>query len=396
MPRRALRLWSALLLLASPALPAWGADGPLAPLPPQPAGVPWPTEAWPEAAPGPGVDAARLAAAVRGAFEPSAAESGRPDETRALLVVHRGAIVAERYARGCDRTTRFLSWSMAKSVTQALVGVLVREGRLSLDAPASIPEWRRPGDPRGALTLRQLLHMTSGLDAEDDDVSRPASSHLLWMLFGGGAYDVARYAASFPLAHPPDTHWAYSTATSMLVASIVGRAAGGERAATLAFMRRELFDPLGMHSAVPEFDAAGTFLGGGFVWMTARDWARFGMLYLRDGRWGSGAQARRILPEGWVDFSRTRAPAPDNTQFGAYFWRNVEPAGGQFTRLAPGSPESLFMAEGAYGQLVVMSPTRDLVIVRLGDLRTFDFVPLAPLVDEIVASFPSRAGPRTR
>jgi CubicO group peptidase (beta-lactamase class C family) len=177
----------------------------------------------------------------------------------------------------------------------------------------------------------------------------------------------------------------------MLLARAAGEAAGGGREAALAFMRRELFEPLGIRSAVPEFDAAGSFLGGGFVWMTARDWARFGLLYLRDGVWGAegnGASVRRILPEGWVDFSRSAAPAPNNTTFGAHLWRNVAPAPDQFPRLLPDGPDSVFSAQGAYGQLVVMVPTHDLVIVRLGELDGYDFTALTPLLAEILASFP--------
>jgi CubicO group peptidase (beta-lactamase class C family) len=352
----------------------------LVPLPPQPAGVAWPTAEWPEAAPGPDVDRAALAAAVDGVFA-KIGRAGVPDG-RALVVVHRGAIVAEHYAPGFSRETRFTSWSMAKSVTQALAGILVREGRLALDVPAPVPAWNGDGDPRRVVTLDHLLHMTSGLDA--DDGSEGPDSLVARLLFGPGAADSFAYAAALPLAHPPDTRWAYSTATSALVSGVVQRAAGGTREAMLAFMRRELFEPLGMRSPVPEFDAAGSFQGGACFWASARDWARFGYLYLRDGVF----DGRRILPSGWVDYTRTPAPAPNNGTHGAHFWLNREPAAQQF-RLLPGGPRSAFAATGAYGQYVLLVPTHDLVVVRLGQMHAHAWDELGAELAAVVAAFPA-------
>src|SRR5262249_20613213 len=263
----------------------------------QPEGVPYPTEAWPVAPPGPGIDGKRLDAALDAAFAPVSA-NGLPD-TRALLVVHGGTIVAERYAPGFGPDSRLQSWSMAKTVTQALVGILVGQKRLDLHAPAPVPAWHAPGDPRGAITLDQLLHMTSGLDNADG--GEGPDSFASRLLFGPGSRDVFAYASTVASVHAPDTHWAYSTGTSMIVAGIVGRTVGGGPDGMRDFMRRELFEPIGVRSAVPEFDAAGTFLGGAGVWATARDGARLGLLYLRDGVW----DGRRVLPEGWVDYSRT-------------------------------------------------------------------------------------------
>jgi CubicO group peptidase (beta-lactamase class C family) len=274
---------------------------------------------------------------------------------------------------------------MAKSVTQALVGILVRKGKLEVAAPADVPAWRATDDPRRALTLDQLLRMTSGLEA-DDDLDGVASTAEL--LFGRYALDMEARAIALPLAHPPGTRWAYSTATTMVVAGIVGRAVGGGKAGLLAFMRRELFDPLGMRSAVPEFDAAGTFMGGGFVYATARDWARFGLLYLRDGRW-DGA---RILPEGWVDYARTPAPAQNNGVYGAHFWLNGEPGSGKYQfPILPGGPASAFGASGARGQYVVLLPTRDLILVRLGEMETATWADLAGGLAGVAAAFPDLA-----
>ena len=353
--------------------------GELVPLPAQPEIVPWPTVDWSEAPPGPEVNGDRLERAFEEAFADSA-----PGQTRALLVVHRGAIVAERYAPGFSHTTRFHSWSMAKSVTQAFVGILVREGLLDLGAPADVQEWAGEGDSRGAITLGNLLHMNSGLGITDD-FEDPGDSAVLEMLYGSAAVDMAGFAASFPLVHEPGRHWDYSTGSTMIAARIIGDAVGGGPEGILAFMRQELFEPLGMKSVVPEFDAAGNFMGGGFVHITARDWARFGLLYLRDGVW----DGRRVLPKGWVDYSRSPAPAKNNRAFGAHLWLNVEPGPGQFPPVVPDSPRSIFSIQGAYGQFVLLIPTHDLLIVRLGLLEEEEFGPLGPLFTEIVGAFPA-------
>lgn len=354
----------------------------LVPLPVQPAAVSWPTTAWPTAAPGPGVDQRRLDAAFDSAFS-AVGRGGLPD-TRALLVVRHGAIVAERYAPGFGPNNRFQSWSMAKSVTQALVGILVRRGALDVHAPANVPVWRGNGDPRGRLTLDHLLHMTSGL-ANQDDLHDPADSLVTRMLFGDKSAHMAEVAAAVPLAHEPGTRWAYSTATSMIVADIVQRAVGGGKEEMLALMHRELLDPIGMRDAVPEFDAGGTFMGGGFFHASARDYARFGYLYLRDGVW----EGRRILPEGWVDYARTPAPAQNNGTYGAHFWTNLPPAEGQFD-LVPGGPRSAFGATGNDGQLIIIVPTRDLVVVRLGEMQASSWNTVTKDVAEIVAAFGGR------
>jgi CubicO group peptidase (beta-lactamase class C family) len=169
----------------------------------------------------------------------------------------------------------------------------------------------------------------------------------------------------------------------MIVAALSGRIMGDGARERLGFMRRELFGPLGMKSAVPEFDSTGQFMGGGFFYATAEDWARFGYLYLRDGVW----DGHRILPEGWVDYSRTPAQAENNGIHGAHFWVNAEPAEGQWV-LYPGAPQSAFAAEGNGFQLVIAVPTHDLLVVRLGELQTSDFTEQRPHVGKLIASFP--------
>jgi CubicO group peptidase (beta-lactamase class C family) len=354
----------------------------LVPLPSQPAGVAWPTVTWPEGPLPADVDRRVLETGIDLAFE-AIGRGGLPD-TRALLVVHHGALVVERYAPGFGIESRFQSWSVAKSVTHALVGILVRRGKLDVHQPADVVGWRREGDPRRVITLEQLLQMTSGLDGADDD-DHPERSFAMEMTYGAGSQDIAAFAEAAPLVHPPGTHWAYSTASTTIVSQVIGRAVGGGRDGMLAFMREELFGPLGMRSAVPEFDSAATFEGGMFVHATARDYARFGLLYLRDGTW----DGKRILPEGWVNFARTPAPAPNNGVYGAGFWVNGKPTDApmQFPILR-GGPESTFGASGVFGQLVVIVPTRDLLVVRLGYVDAITYPIIKESLAFIVAAFP--------
>lgn len=366
---------AALLGLARPAAAATA-------LPPQPAGVAWPTLGWREGPPDAGVAHSTLETALAKLQLP-VGRGGLPD-TRALLVVQGGRIVLERYAAGFGRESRFRSWSMAKSVTQCLTGILVREGRLALDAAAPVPEWQRPGDPRAQLTLRQILTMTTGLDNADG--GDEGDSFVAKLLFGERAKDSAAFATRVDLAHEPGTYWAYSTGTSQILSGIVGRSVGGGREGVRSFAERELAAPLGIESLVLEFDAAETLLGGGYVWASARDWARLGLLYLRDGRW----DGRRILPEGWVDFTRTVAPAANNGSYGAHFWTTAPPVAEQWQALAPDI--DAFQMNGNAGQFVVMVPDRDLVIVRLGEMHASSWPELNVQLAELIRAFPARTG----
>ncbi len=384
----ALALAVALALALAPALghADVAAAAGLVPLPPHPAEVTWPTESWPEAPFPHDVDQAAFDEAEAQLFE-STGRTGVPD-TRALLIVRDGRIVFERYGEGFDASSRFQSWSMAKSITNAFVALLVRDGQLELDAPALVEAWQGDGDPRGAITLRHLLQMRSGLDNDDgfgaDDMTDSFVSRLL---FGPGSSSPAAYASDVPLAHPVGEHWAYSTGSSTLLAAIAGEAVGDGAPDTLAFLRARLFEPLGMHSAQPEFAPSGEFIGGAFMHANARDWARFGYLYLRDGTWAG----ERLLPEGWVDFSRTPSPASNNGIHGAHFWLNGEPGPEQWVVL-PGAPESAFMAEGAMFQMVAIIPTKDLVVVRLGESQGKDHKVLREDLARLIAAFPERAG----
>ncbi|HEY1828108.1 MAG TPA: serine hydrolase [Acidimicrobiales bacterium] len=321
-------------------------------LPGQPAGMPWPTEEWPEGEPPAGVDLEPL-------LEQVLNDEGPMRTTYAVVVVHRGRLVAERYGGALEHFDRppepvtpdtpLLSWSMAKSMLNAVVGMLVGEGRLSLDAPADVPEWAAADDPRHAITLRHLLAMRDGLDFFEDYVDDRASD-VIAMLFGDGQADMAHFAANRPLAAPPDTLFNYSSGTSNIISSVVARQVGrGEDYAR--FLHQRLFEPIGMRSAIPEFDEAGTWVASSYVRTTARDYARFGLLYLRDGMW----DGRRLLPEGWVDYGRTMvSDDPEDGPYGAHWWG------------VAGDPYGSWRASGYDGQSILLCPELDLLVVRLG------------------------------
>ena len=350
----------------------------LVPLPPQPAGVPWPTEDWPTGTVPAGVALEPLLDAV---MDPDGAH-GR---TRAVVVIHRGRLVAERYGdrtdawgevtgAAVDERTPLLSWSMAKSMLHAVVGMLVDEGRLVLDAPAPVPQWPA-GDPRAAITLQQLLEMRDGLDFSEDyapeDEGGSGVSHVIEMLFGGGEDDVAGFAAARPLAHEPGSTFNYSSGTSNIVSGIVARTLGGEEPYR-RFLRERLFDPIGMRTADPRFDAAGTWVASSYVWATARDMARFGYLYLRDGAWDGS----RVLPEGWVDHARRpRSVDPvDGRLYGAQWW-------------VVGDDVGTFWANGYEGQSIMVCPGLDLVVVRLGKSTADRYPALVEWRADVVDAF---------
>jgi CubicO group peptidase (beta-lactamase class C family) len=343
------------------------------PLPAQPTGTPWPTGTWPrgELRDRRAVDAGAVESEIDRLFRPDAGE--RSGETHALLVVHRGELVAERYGPEQGPDTTLPSWSMAKSILHALVGILVREGRLDIHAPAPVAAWRGEGDPRAGITTEHLLRMVDGLDFLEDYTDGDASN-VIDMLFGAGKEDVAAYAEALAPAHPPGAFWSYSSGTSNILARIAGGRMGEDADARLAFMRRELFDRIGMRSATPRFDAAGTFIGSSFVFATAQDFSRFGLLYLRDGVW----EGERLLPAGWVDHARTPTPASKG-EYGAHFWLALNGSG-------------IFHCSGFQGQYIAIDPSRDLVLVRLGRSAPEQRGAVYRSLDRIARSFPRLGG----
>ena len=322
----------------------------------------------------------RLLAALDRAFEES--PSGRRRNTHAVVVMQRERIVAERYAEGIGVDTPLAGWSATKSATNALLGILVRQGRLDMHAPAPIAAWADAADPRHAITPDQLLRMDSGLDAGQSLHDVSAFDPAARMLFAES--DMAAFAASRPLAHAPGTHWNYTDPNTLLLSRIVRDLAGGSPESTRAFIQHELFDKLGMQHATLEFDASGTPIGSSHLWASARDWARLGLLYLNDGMVGG----ERLLPEGWVAYSAAQTPGAEYVGYGAGFWTNRGSGYGASYRTAAGMPADAFMARGSYGQYVVIVPSHQLVIVRLGPAWTprDDMDTVARLTREAIAA----------
>ncbi len=346
---------------------------------PHPEGLAWPTEEWQHADFDPDTDTntntERLDELLDTAFDP---DSGSPMHlSLATVVVRGGKIVAERYGATAGPDESLISWSMAKSVTQAMVGILVADGLLDIDAPAPVPEWA--DDERAAITIADLLSMTSGLRFNEDYVD-DSVSHVIDMLFGAGQPDVAGFARSFPLDHEPGTEFNYSSGTTNIVAAICGDiispdTAGEARAdAVRAFMTERLFGPIGMSTADPRFDDAGTFIGSSFLYCTARDFARFGYLYLRDGVW----DGQRIVPEGWVE--RARRPVElelgdENFWYGNQWWLWDDETGA-------------FGCHGYEGQYIIVVPARDLVVVRLGKTSDDFAIERRQWLTDVITCFP--------
>jgi CubicO group peptidase (beta-lactamase class C family) len=314
-------------------------------LPAQPANVPWPTDDWPTGVVPPGVD-------VDGLLD-ELFTSEVFGTTYATVVIQHGRVLAERYGGAIthwdkpdepvDATTQLLSWSMAKSFTHAAVGVL----GLDVDAPANVPAWR--DDERSAITLDHLLCMRDGLDFSEDYVDAGVSD-VIEMLFGAGKDDVLTYAESRPLRATPGERFNYSSGTSNIVSGIlsreVGRGPDFER-----FLTTRLLEPIGIRNARLGFDAAGTFIGSSFLYMPAREFAKFGLLYLRGGTW----DGTRIVPEAWVDHGRTprSTDGSDGRIHGAHWWCTGDDLGS-------------WWASGYDGQSILLCPALDLIVVRLG------------------------------
>lgn len=285
---------------------------------------------------GPSEDTAALHDAVGMAFGDYGQET---TGTRAVIVVHHGRIVAERYASGFNRRTRLTGWSMAKSVTNALIGILVRQGRLNVAEPAPVDGWQ--ADERSKITIENLLRMNSGLK---------------WWEYYGGPSDATRmlykekdmgeYAMKSSLGHKPGEVFNYSSGTANILSSIIRRTVGDS--SYYRFPYEQLFYRIGMNSAILEPDAGGTFVGSSYCYATARDWARFGLLYLQDGVWNG----HRLLPERWVEFTRA------GKGYGALWWLN---RGGRYPHMS----RDCYWCNGYEGQYIWVIPSKDLVIVRM-------------------------------
>lgn len=310
-------------------------------------------------------------------------------ETRALVVMHGGYIAAERYAPGYGPNTRFVSWSMAKTVTAVLIGMLIADGRLRLDETPPVPRWRRLGDPRGEITLRQLLQMRSGL-RHSEASDPPYESGEVRMLFLDGRDDMADFAESQPLEAEPGTKFEYSSNTTVILADIAARVLTRSRdpdvrrQAVTDYLESRLFRPLGMTSMVPEFDRAGTLIGGSLIHGTARDWAKFGDFLRNEGSY-RGVQ---LVPRRWIEFMT--APSPRRGNYGAQTWLNRDPPQDDDPLFAQRGPKSLFAMIGHMGQYVLVAPDRKLVVARLGHSDDAERPPMVQELADIVALYPGR------
>jgi CubicO group peptidase (beta-lactamase class C family) len=304
-----------------------------------------------------GVDPAKLGKAIKTIFEHQ--YNKKPVLTRALLVIHNNQIVAEQYAPGYNKYSMFLGWSMAKSVTGALIGILVRQGKLIVTEPAPVALWQKAKDGRQNITIGNLLQQMSGLDFKEDYTSYSSATN---MLFNRG--NMAAFTEGLPLKVKPGTEFYYSSGNSNVLSGIIRQAVGEED--YHAFPYRELFYKLGMYHTLMEPDASGTYVGSSYIWASARDYARFGLLYLQDGVWNNEA----ILPPGWVKASVT-APAENRLKnYGYQFWLNgLDEKGAKME--FPEMPADFFYADGYGGQRIYMVPSMHLIAVRLG-LNKFD------------------------
>jgi CubicO group peptidase (beta-lactamase class C family) len=330
----------------------------------------------------------RLAAILAPMFEDPAMA-----ETRAIVIVHGGNVVAERYAPGYGPDSKLISWSMAKTVTATLVGMMIADGRLALDEPAPIPEWQIPGDERRKITIRHLLYMASGIDHTEgvDEAEGVAiyDGDTPRMLFMDGKQDVAHYAETRILEAEPGSKFEYSSATSHILVDIMTRSLTDSkdpvvrRNAMLEYAKGRLFDPLGMDSMTPEFDRSGTMLGGSMMHATARDWAKLGEFLRNNG----SVRSAQLLPTSWTKFMRTSSPG--DAAYGGHLWLNKKRPEGRDQVLFPGKgPSDIFSMLGHLGQFVLVSPQHKLTIVRLGKTVDSELDPVNEQLAKIVAAFP--------
>lgn len=308
------------------------------------------------------VDMARVKFAADNAFD----DGGMMTEkrTRALLIIHKDTVLYERYANGYDADTEILGWSMTKSIMNAWVGMMIGDGKISLADSSLFDEWKE--DNRAAITLNDLLHMSSGLDWSEVYSEISPATKMLYESENNGW--TARQQG---MEADPGVHWEYSSGTSNIISSYL-RDQFTSHDDYLRYPHERIFGPLGMKTAHLEIDESGSYIGSSYCYATARDWGRFGTLYLRDGMW----QGARLLPEGWVEYSSTIVP-DSKGKYAAHFWANVDGA------MYPDAPHDMFSANGYEGQLVAVLPSQDMVIVRLGLNSDFDF---NTLLTEVSAS----------
>ncbi|GAA4642086.1 hypothetical protein GCM10023115_03700 [Pontixanthobacter gangjinensis] len=310
-------------------------------------------------------------------------------ETRALVVMYGGKIVAERYGPDYNKDTRFVSWSMAKTVTAVMIGMLVSDGRLRLDESVPEPRWNRPQEPRGEITLRQLLQMRSGL-RHTEAGDPPYESSEVRMLFMDGRDDMADWATAESLEAEPGAQFEYSSNTTVILADIAARVLTNSkdsetrRAIVDDYLRTRLFAPLAMESMVPEYDASGTLIGGSLMHANARDWARFGEFLRNKGSY----RGSQLIPRKWIEFMTS--PSPRSEFYGAQTWLNRDSGLDRDEKLQDRGPETMFAAIGHMGQYILVSPEQRLTVVRLGHSNPEERKAMLQHLLDIVELYPER------
>ncbi len=307
------------------------------------------------------IDQIKLNKAIVNAFKDSVGTKG----TFAIAIAFKNQLIAEKYRKGFSSENKFLSWSMAKSFTNALVGIMVKKGLMNVNEPVDIPEWKT--DKRSTITLNNLMHMNSGLKWNEDYGNR---SDVTVMLYDNT--DMAKYTYEKPLAYRPDSVWYYSSGSTNIVNYLIRKKLNND-AEYFAFPRRELFNPTGMRSVVFEVDNTGTFIGSSYLYASMRDYVRFGLLYMNKGNW----LGNQILPLGWTD-EATKPANGSGGKYGAFFWLNKSGA-------YPGVPDDMYFCDGHDGQFIYIVPSLQLVVVRTGFSKKGDF-DFQKFLAEIVAS----------
>jgi CubicO group peptidase (beta-lactamase class C family) len=334
--------------------------------------LPWPTGNITNDSLFPPVNRDRINQALEEAFTEN--DPQKPVFTHAVVAVYNGQIIGERYASGFDRHSKMTGWSMTKSIINALIGILVKDGKLTPESPAPVPEWKE--DARREITLNHLLQASSGLKWSESYFIPTSDFHNMFIR----SDDKAAYAASRKLNYAPGTHFEYSSGTTNILSRIIRQTVGDRQYYTFPY--EKLFYKIGMNHVTLEPDASGTFVGSSYSYASARDWARFGMLYLNEGAWNG----EQILPVGWVKYTTTPATATDRGQYGAQWWLNAGRKDNAAIRIYPELPADAYWADGFEEQYVMVIPSKNLVIVRLGvSHHGFDFTKLAT---EIIASLP--------
>lgn len=301
------------------------------------------------------VDIELLTKTIDGEFEEI--QQNISKNTKAIVVLHDGKLIAEKYAKGINPNTPLQGWGLAKSVINMQIGILVNQGKLNINEPVNLPIWNKPNDSRSVITIDHLLRMSSGLEFEQRRSVGSDTANILTL-----EADAGSYSANKDLSYTPDTHWSYSSGSTMILSKIIREVIGGSFQNYYQFIQSNMFKPLEISSAQLEHDAVGTFMGSSYMYASARDWAKLGQLYLQNGKW----QGNQILPKTWVNYTISPSQTDPLNHYGAHFWLNRNPVDKTKSRLWKNVPSDAYYMSGYLGQKVVVIPSKSLVVVRIG------------------------------